>query len=195
MSAPGTPRRSASSSAAAGNLAPLTRKEFYDLAFELREYANDLAGHEPRRVVLKECHRFNGWLQKVRSYQQLAPLLQDVKGARPIARWQVMTLYVVIWGFVYLWSIGRVEGMAQVLLLNGMAVGLISLYFIPEGLYGTTIEHIEGKVLRVVQAMEGMLARDEVNFTEAAYFKARDALKNAHYELRQQLDLAHRDWR
>ena len=190
MNASGAPHRP--SSAHAVPLAPLTRKEFYDLAFELRTYANDLARHDPRRVVLKECHRFNEWLRKVRAYDQLSPLLADMKGARPIARWQVMTLYAVLWGIVYLWSIGRVEGVAQLVLLNGMALGFISFFFIPEGVYGTTIEDLEGKVLRVVQAMEGILARDEVNFTEAAYFKAREALKAAHHELRQQLDLAHR---
>ena len=174
------------------HLAPLTRKAFYDLALDLRTYASELASHDPRRVVLKECHRFNRWLDEVRSYDRMAPLLADVKRARPVARWQIMTLYAVGWGIVYLWSIGRVEGTAQLVLLNGMALGFISFFFIPERVFGTSIEEIEGKVLRVVQAMEGILTRDEVNFTEAAFFKAREALKYAHYELRQQLDLAHR---
>lgn len=176
-----------------GRLVPLTRKEFYDLAFALRVYASELASHDPRRVNLKQCYRFNRWLDDVRSFDRMAPLLADIRHARPVARWQVMTLYAVIWGFIYLWSIGRVEGMAQIVLLNGLALGFISFFFVPESVYGTTIEEIEGKVLRVVQTMEGILARDEVNFTEAAYFKAREALKYAHYELRQQLDLAHRN--
>jgi hypothetical protein len=175
------------------HLAPISRKEFYDLAFQLRDYAGELASRDPRRVVLKECHRFNGWLNNLRQHQTFASLLADVKHARPVARWQVMTLYAVIWGIVYLWSIGRVEGVAQLVLINGMAIGFISFFFIPEGVYGTTIEEIEGRVLRVVQTLETMLARDEVQFTEAAYFKVREALKQAHYELREQLDLAHRN--
>lgn len=176
-----------------GHLAPLTRKEFYELAFSIRTYAGELASHDPQRVALKECHRFNRWLAHVRGFDRLAPLLADLKPARPVARWQVMTLYAVFWGIVYLWSIGRVEGLAQLILLNGMALGFIFLFFIPERVYGTTVEEIEGRVLRTVQAMEGILARDEIHFTEAAYFKVREALKQAHYELREQLDLAHRN--
>ena len=187
MDAPGDVR-----GASNAPLVPLTRKEFYDLAMQLRDYAATLASHEPHRVVLKQCHYFNQWLADVRRFDALAPHLADMKRARPVARWQIMTLYAVLWLFTYLWSIGRVEGMTQLLLLNGMAFGFILLIFIPEGLYGTTIEEIEGRVLRVVQTMEGMLARDEVHFTEAAFFQARDALKQAHYELRQQIDLAHR---
>jgi len=175
-------------------LAPISRKEFYDLAFQLSDYARELARHDPRRVVLKECYRFNRWLDDLKRFQPFSTSLANIKHARPVARWQVMTLYAVVWGIVYLWSIGRVEGMAQLLLLNGMAIGFISFFFIPEGLYGTTIEQIEGRVLRVVQAMEGMLAQEEVQFTEGAYYKVREALKQAHDELREQLDLAHRDW-
>jgi hypothetical protein len=175
------------------HLAPISRKEFYALAFQLRDYAGELASHDPRRVVLKECHRFNRWLSDLRRHRELSPILADVRNARPVARWQVMALYAVVWGIVYLWSIGRVEGMTQLLLLNGMAIGFIGFIFIPEGVYGTTIEEIEGRVLRVVQAMEAMLAREEIQFTEGAFYKVREALKQAHYELREQLDLAHRN--
>ena len=99
----------------AAQLAPISRKEFYDLAFQLRDYAGELASHDPRRVALKECYRFNRWLNGLQHYRQLSPALVGIKHARPVARWQVMTLYAVIWGIVYLWSIGRVEGMAQLL--------------------------------------------------------------------------------
>ncbi len=172
---------------------PLTRKEFYDLALQLRAWANDLASSDPRRVNLKICHRFNDWLRQLRTYDRLGPAIADIKGARPIARWQMMTLYAVIWFIVYFWAMGRVQGMALVVLLNGMALGFISFLFIPESVFGTTVEEIEAKSLRIVQTLEGMLARNEVEFSEAAFYKTREALEGAHLELRQQLDLAHRD--
>lgn len=172
---------------------PFTRKQFYDLAFDLRAWANDLASSDPRRVNLKHCHRFNTWLRQLRRFDLLAPTIAAIKPARPIARWQVMTIYAVIWFIVYFWSMGRIQGMAQILLLNAIALGFLSFFFIPESVYGTTVEEIEAKTLRIVQAMEGMLARNEVDFSEAAFFKAKEALEGAHLELRQQLDLAHRD--
>ncbi len=172
---------------------PFTRKEFYDLAFELRAWANQLASCDPRRVNLKHCHRFNDWLRQLRRFDLLAPTIATIKPARPVARWQVMALYVVVWLIVYMWSMGRVEGMAQMILLNGLALGFLSFFFIPESVFGTTVEEIEAKTLRIVQAMEGMLARNEVDFSEAAFYKAREALEGARLELRQQLDLAHRN--
>lgn len=177
------------------NTLHFTRKDFYDLAFDLRAWANDLASSDPRRVNLKHCHRFNDWLRKLRRFDLLAPTVATIKPARPIARWQAMTLYGVLWVIIYFWSMGRVQGMAQILLLNAIAIGFISFFFIPESVYGTTVEGLEAKTLRIVQAMEGMLAREEVDFSEAAFFKAREALEGAHRELRQQLDLAHRDYR
>jgi hypothetical protein len=66
------------------------------------------------------------------------------------------------------------------------------LYFVPERLYGTTVELLEGKVLRVVDELDRMLQANEIGFTEAAFFKVRDNLSAARRELREQIDLAHR---
>lgn len=171
----------------------LTRKEFYDLALHLREYASQLASFDPRRVNLKQCHKFNDWLRNIRRYRQFAAPLADVTAARPIARWQLLVLWAVIWLGAYLGLMSRLDRIALLLFFNAAFLVFIALIFIPERAYGTTIEQIEGKTLRVVKEMESMLARAEIGLTEAAFFKAREALQGAHYELRQQLDLAHRD--
>jgi hypothetical protein len=73
--------------------------------------------------------------------------------------------------------------------------GLIILYFIPERVYGTTIELLEGKLLRVVDALDRLLTSGQVEFSEAAFFQVRENLEAARRELRQQIDLAHRRWR
>src|SRR5690606_8308781 len=54
---------------------PLTRKEFFDLAEECRAYAVELAHHDQARVNLHHCYRFNAWLARVKSYEQLGPAL------------------------------------------------------------------------------------------------------------------------
>ncbi len=58
---------------------------------------------------------------------------------------------------------------------------------IPPAVYGTSVEAIEGRVLVVVQALEGLL--DQEQFTEAAYFEVRNVLREAAAELRQQVSL------
>jgi hypothetical protein len=173
----------------------LTRKEFYDMAEELREYAIELARHEQHRVSLKHCHEFNRWLPRIRAYDLLAPHLKDMQPARPIARWQVMTL-VAVAGFILMLVLpGRVGGMFAVMMPYGVFFSLIILFFVPERLYGTTIELLEAKVLRVVETMEQLLMNKELGFTEAAFFKVKENLEAARRELRQQIDLAHRRWR
>ena len=72
---------------------------------------------------------------------------------------------------------------------------LIVAFFVPERLYGTTIELLEGKVLRVVDALEHVLQSEELGFTEAVYFHVKEDLQASKQELRQQIDLAHRRWR
>ena len=72
---------------------------------------------------------------------------------------------------------------------------LFFFYFVPERFYGTTVELIEGKVLRIVEMLEAILQKGDLGFTEAAYFQAKENLQAARTELRQQIDLAHRKWR
>lgn len=174
------------------SLVPLTRKDFYELTDACRTYALELARRDPSRVSLKHCYEFNDWLNTVQSYTLLAPALRDVKRARPVARWQVMTL-AAAFGLVMLlaWGNALSPGM-RTLATPFYFFGLLILYFIPERLYGTTIEHIEGKVLRVVETMEALLLDGEMGFTDAAFFNAKENLRTARSELRQQLDLAHR---
>lgn len=178
--------------APAGTLQPLTRKEFYDLAVRCREMALELARHEQVRVSLRHCHEFNTWLRELKAYDRLGPRLASMQPARPIARWQVMTLCAVAIAFAALALPGRLDRMATTAVLSSLLFGLMILYFVPERVYGTTVELLEGKVLRVVDELEQMLQANELGFTEAAFYKVRDNLHAARRELREQIDLAHR---
>lgn len=175
---------------------PLTRKEYYELAAQCRAYAEELARHDQNRVSLKHCHEFNRWLPEVKSYDLLAPHLASLRPARPIARWQVLVLAVVAGLFLFVLAgpaLGQVYG--SMLLYGYMFALLMFTFFVPQRLYGTTIELLEAKVLRVVEALESVLQRDDLGFTEAAYFRVKDDLRESRQELRQQIDLAHRRWR
>ena len=168
---------------------------FYELSAFCRDYALELAGHDQTRVNLQQCHQFNRWFSQIRTYQQLAGPLQPIQRARPIARWQVLTLAIIM-GIILSLGMGtRLPRLTHAFFLSGYFFLLIALYFVPERLYGTTIEQIEGKVLRVVDTLEQILMAGEMEFTEAAFFQVKENLQSARRELRQQIDLAHRRWR
>jgi hypothetical protein len=171
---------------------PLTRKELYDLAAHCRTYAQELARHEQTRVNLKHCHEFNSWLAKLKSYDLLAAPLATLQAARPVARWQVMVLAGVVGLILMLVLPGRVDRSLSTAIIYGFFLLLIVFYFVPERLYGTTIELLEAKVLRVVDALDALLHSAELGLTEAAYFRVKENLEAARHELRQQIDLAHR---
>jgi hypothetical protein len=168
------------------------RKAFYDLATECRAYAAELANFDQDRVNLKECHRFNAWLAHLRRYDRLAPRIATIPMARPVARWQIVTLLVVVWVILALALPGIVNQQWYMVLLGGWLFTIVVAFFIPESLYGTTTELLEAKVLRVVDVLLEMLDSGMLEFTEAAFFKARENLLAAKAELRQQIDLAHR---
>jgi hypothetical protein len=170
----------------------LTRKEFYDLAQQCRTYASELANHEPTRVSLRHCHEFNAWLAKVKSYDQLSKPLASLAGARPVARWQVMTLAAVVALLLLMATAGRVDRGLSTTLFYGCFFSLIILFFVPERLYGTTVEMLEAKVLRVVDALDALLFSRELGLTEAAFFRAKENLEAARRELREQIDIVHR---
>lgn len=171
---------------------PLDRKAFYDLAAECRLYAAELANFDQHRVNLKQCYRFNGWLAHVRRYDKLAPYLATMPAARPVARWQILTLMAAVWVILALALPGRVSQQWTTLLVGSWLLTIVAVFFIPEAFYGTTIELLEAKVLRVVDALLEILNSGAMEFTEAAHFKVRDDLIAAREELRQQIDLAHR---
>lgn len=173
----------------------LTRSEFYRLAETCRTYALDLAQHDQSRVNLQECYKFNEWFAEVRAYAQLRPALQSVRLARPIARWQVLILVALLGWVLFLAFGGRMPRVLSTSLLMSHMFLLVLLYFVPQRLYGTTVEMLEGKVLRVVDALEALLMSGDLEFTEAAFFQAKENLQDARRELRQQIDLAHRRWR
>jgi hypothetical protein len=87
---------------------------------------------------------------------------------------------------------GRVDRNISSASIYGYFLLLVVFYFVPERLYGTTIELLEAKVLRVVDALDQLLHTTELGLTEAAYFRVKENLETARRELREQIDLAHR---
>ncbi|MGL4651130.1 MAG: hypothetical protein ACRC1H_17120 [Caldilineaceae bacterium] len=172
---------------------PLTRKAFFDLALELRQWAAELARLDPRHIHLKECHRFNAWLKEQRRYAPLQVQLAAMKPARPVARWQVLTLLMLAWAIVILLLMGRVDRLVIIVLLNGAALTLLASLMAPASVFGTTVEEIEGKLLRVVTVLDELLAQNAPGFSEGAFFQVREHLQAARRELREQIDLAHRE--
>ena len=151
-----------------------------------------MARCDQHQVYLKQCHEFNDWLLVLKSYDDLGTQLQDLSRARPIARWQVMVIGAVI-GLIAFFALPSAIGKPWLtIILYAYIFALLLLYFLPQRLYGTTTELLEGKVLRVVETMEIMLLSDQMAFTEAAYFQVKEHLSTAKRELRQQIDLAHR---
>ena len=170
----------------------LTRKEFYDLADQCRERALDLARFDQNRVNRQQCRRFNSWLAHLKTFDQLAPGLQDIRAARPITRYDLMAAACLLW-LVSLLLFREQLGIAgnRVVALTTWALAAL-LYFLPESLYATTVELLEAKVLRVVDALEALLISQEMEVTEAVFFKIKENLNTARRELRQQIHLAHR---
>lgn len=174
------------------HLLPLTRKEFYQLAQYCRAYATELAHYDQTRVNLAQCHKFNGWLAQLKAYDRLEPFLRNLKPAWPVTRWQILLLALVL-GLIILAVLGgRLLRQWQTGFFYSYLICLLFFYWTPERLYGTTIELLEGKVLRVVDALDLLLQNSDLGLTEAAYFQAKENLEAARRELRQQIDLAHR---
>ena len=170
----------------------LTRKEFYELTSDCHRYALELALYDPHHVNLKQCYQFNQWLPKIKAYEPLAGALASITPARPIARWQLMVIGVLL-GLVLLFALpSSLRQSMRSIFFYMYILLLMGLYFIPERLYGGTIELIEAKVLRVVEELEKLLMSEQMGFSEAAFFQAKENLNAARRELRQQLDLAHR---
>jgi hypothetical protein len=171
---------------------PWTRKEFYRIAEECREFSIQLARHDQHRVQLKQCHAFNDWLLELKRYEWLGPQITKLSPARPVARWQVMTIGSIFGLFAMLTLPSAIGQPWSTIVIYGFLFALLLLFFLPQRLYGTTIELLEGKVLRVAELLETSLQSNEMEFTEAAYFQVKEHLAAAKHELRQQIDLAHR---
>jgi hypothetical protein len=174
---------------------PLTRKACYDLAAESREVAETLARFDQHRIVLAQCHDFNDWLAEIKQYDLLAPHVGDMAPARPVARWQILALGFVFILFLFLLLPPKVGPIPGSFFIYACFFTLIAFFFVPQSLYGTTIELLEAKTLRIVEALEEILQEEKLGFSEAAYFRTKENLTAAKRELRQQIDLAHRRWR
>jgi len=173
----------------------LTRNEFYRLAEYCRDYAEELAGQDQHRVHLQHCYRFNNWLLTIRQYDLFPASVKNLTFARPIARWQVLTLALVVYLLLLLilpsqFSPQLHDVVRRALLALALPLLIIG-YLLPERLYGTTIELLESKLLLIVESMERVLQSGELEFTQAAFFKTKKNLETARVELRQQIHLAH----
>ena len=173
---------------------PLTRKAFYDLAADTRRMATDLARYDQHRVDLDQCRLFNAWLPTVKRYDRLTERLTDLAPARPVSRRQVLMVGAAAGLALFLFIPLQVGPISNRTIVYAYALSLILLFFIPERFYGTTVEMLEGKLLRVVETMEDLLLHGDLGFSEAAFFRVKANLVEAKRELRQQLDLAHRSW-
>jgi hypothetical protein len=172
----------------------LTRHEFYKLAHECREFAHRLATHDQDSVDRAMCGEYNAFLPRVRSYDRLREPLSRLRPARPISRLMVLTWLIAGWMVLVL--LGRQLPRPAYLLLLSLAPFLImSLFLVPQSLYGTTIEAIEGHLLVVVQTLQQILHSGEMDFTEAVYFVLRDVLQETADDLRQQVYLNRMDKR
>lgn len=170
----------------------LTRKEFYELADQCRERALELALFDQNRVNRKQCQQFNAWLARLKTYDQLAIAVQDISAARPVTRYDLMAGAVILWVLALILLRGQLGVASNRILAFGVWGLVILLYFLPESLYATTVELLEAKVLRVVEALEALLVSQEMEVTEAVFFKIKENLNTARRELRQQIHLAHR---
>jgi hypothetical protein len=177
---------------ATGSLTPLTRRDFFRLTERCRTYATELAHYEQSRVNLRQCYQFNAWLPELKAYDLLAPALRTLRPAWPVARWQVLILLGVLGLVITSLLAPRWGRTVQTSFFYSYCFALFLFYFVPERLYGTTIELLEGKVLRIVETLDSLLTDGKLDFTEAAYFQAKENLEAARRELRQQIDLAHR---
>ena len=167
----------------------LTRKAFYDLAKECRDYAMRLANHDQDSVDRAVCREFNQYLARVRTYDKLSPKLAHLKQARPITRGTMLAAVLALWLAMVLIGI-RVMPQFPAFFGLGISVSLIFLVFlVPPSVYGTSVEAIEGRVLVVVEALQDLLEHGDMQFSEAAYFQVRDTLREAAEELRQQVYL------
>lgn len=167
----------------------LTRKEFYTLAKECRDYAMRLANHDQDSVNRALCHEFNQFLLRMRTYDKLAPRLTQLKPARPITRAMVLAAVLAIWLAMVLIGIRVLPAFSGLLGLSVTVTLIFGVFLIPPALYGTSVEAIEGRVLVVVEALQHLLDHGDMQFSEAAYFQARDTLREAADELRQQVYL------
>lgn len=173
-------------------MSALSRKEFYDLALECRERALVLANHDQSRVNRLRCREFNQWLEQLKRYDELADELGTMPAARPITRWQLIGAATALWIIgSFIWGAELGPTGLRMVSLGAMGTVLL-LFFLPEDLYGTTVEKLEGKLLRIVYALEKLLHSRKMGLTEAVFFQVKENLEAARKELRQQIDLAHR---
>ncbi len=169
----------------------LTRNEFFKLSQECRDYARRLALHDQQRVERPLCLECNQFLARVQAYDLLQGRLKDVRPARLITRGLVLSVFLIasfLLAVVVLPSVSRAVLTGYSVAWPLLALGIL---IVPPTFYGTSVEQIEGKVLRVVEALQAILEKNELGVTEAVFFSIKEMLEEAHNELYQQVSLAH----
>ena len=83
-------------------MAELTRKQFYDLAHECRDYALRLANYDQDSVNRGLCKEWNAFLPRMRAYDSLRPRLAQLQPARGITRAIVLVSTLLAYFFIVL---------------------------------------------------------------------------------------------
>lgn len=170
----------------------LTRNEFYKLAHECRDYSRRLATHDQDLVSSSLCREFNEFLARVRAYDRLRQPLAGLRPARGFTRAMLLSIILGLWLAFNLVGTRLVSVNASLIILASSTTLIIGVFLAPPSLYGTSVEAIEGRVLVVVQALQELLESGDMGFSEAAYFVARDVLRETADDLRQQVYLNRR---
>ena len=94
-----------------------------------------------------------------------------------------MVLLGVLWVILWFALPGRADrGLTAAMLVGAMGTFVV-MFFLPESIYGTTMELLDAKVLRVVESLQVLLNNGSMDFTEAVYFRAKENLTAAREEL------------
>jgi hypothetical protein len=172
-------------------MAALTRSEFYKLSQACRDYARRLALHDQQKVDRQLCLECNQFLAKLQAYDALQGPLRAIRPARLLTRGLVMTIFFVASFLVALLILPALSRGAVTFYSIAWPLLALGILLVPPSLYGTSVEQIEGKVLRVVEALQAILEKNELGVTEAVFFSIKEMLEEAHNELYQQVSLAH----
>lgn len=167
-------------------LVPLTRPLFYKLARRCRDFSAKLATRDHDVVDPEMCAEFNALLKEVQGYDRLAGPLASLRPARPITRQMVLGVTLVLWLLTLFFGGLVLAPIPWIVVLSWSSTAILLVLLIPQGVYGTTVVQIEGRVLAVVEAMQRLLASGEMGFTEAAFFQLRDLLEETAADLRLQ---------
>ncbi len=169
----------------------LTRNEFYKLSQACRDYARRLAVHDQQKVDRQLCLECNQFLAQAQAYDLLRDGLKAIRPARPLTRGLVMTAFFIVSFLLALLILPGLSRDAMTFYSIAWPLVALGIFMVPPSFYGTSVEQIEGKILHMVEALQAILNKNQLDVTEAVFFTIKEMLDEAHNELYQQIYLAH----